>query len=144
MAHNSNKGRTLSTKGIPRPNARGARPQVWVTGPDPVLHEKYRVWLQQRNQAQWRDEGWHIGFTDWCGLWAERWESRGRTRGSYCMTRIDWSLAWTLDNVKITTREEHAKLQGDARAKGWSSIAQKRARARRGQMTLELTHASDD
>ena len=144
MAHNSNKGRTLSTKGIPRPNARGARPQVWRTGPDPVLHTKYLTWLQQKNQAQWRDEGWHIGFTDWCDLWAERWESRGRTRGSYCMTRLDWSLPWTLNNVKITTREEHAKLQGDARAAGWSSMAQKRARARRGQQSLDLDHASDD
>jgi len=144
MAHNSNKGRRLSTKGIPRPHTRHPRPQVWITGPDPVVHEKYRVWLQQKNQAQWRDEGWHIGFTDWCDLWAEQWESRGRTRGSYCMTRLDWSLPWTLNNVKITTREEHAKLQGQARAAGWSSVAQKRQRARRGQQSLELTHASDD
>ena len=60
------------------------------------------------------------------------------------MTRIDWSLPWTLNNIKITTREEHARLQGKARAAGWSSIAQKRQRARRGQMNLELTHASDD
>jgi hypothetical protein len=122
----------------PRPQSRGLRPQVWCTGPDPVLHEKYRVWLQQKNQAQWRDEGWSIGFTDWCDLWAERWDQRGRERGCYCMTRVDWSLPWTLDNVKITTREEHARLQGLARAAGWSSIAQKRARARRGQMNLDL------
>ena len=122
----------------PRPQSRGPRPQVWCTGPDPVTHEKYRVWLQQKNQAQWRDEGWSIGFTDWCGLWTERWDQRGREKGCYCMTRIDWSLAWTLDNVKITTREEHAKLQGLARAAGWSSLAQKRARARRGQMNLDL------
>ena len=128
----------------PRPSTRGVRPQVWITGPDPVLHEKYRVWLQQKNQAQWRDEGWSIGFTDWCNLWADLWESRGRTRGSYCMSRLDWSLPWTLDNVAVITREAHAKLQGDARAAGWSSIAQKRARARRGQQNLELDHASDD
>ena len=122
----------------PRPQSRGPRPQVWCTGPDPVTHEKYRVWLQQKNQAQWRDEGWSIGFTDWCTLWAERWDQRGREKGCYCMTRLDWSLPWTLDNVKITTREEHARLQGLARAAGWSSLAQKRARARRGQMNLDL------
>ncbi|CAB4137185.1 hypothetical protein UFOVP327_6 [uncultured Caudovirales phage] len=126
----------------PRPQSRGQRPQIWKTGPDPVLHKKYLTWLQQRNQAQWRDEGWSIGFEDWCALWAERWESRGRQRGDYCMTRIDWSLPWTLDNVHVITREAHAKAQGDARAAGWSSIAQKRRRGRKRQG--ELDFGSDD
>jgi hypothetical protein len=56
------------------------------------------------------------------------------------MSRLDWSLPWTLDNVAIITREAHARLQGDARAAGWSSTAQRRARARRGQQKLELDH----
>ena len=144
--HNTNKGRTLSTRGIPRPHSRGPRPQVWTTGPDPVRHQQFRVWGQQKNQAQWRDEGWSIGFRDWCDLWDQsgQWLNRGRERGCYCMSRLDWSLPWTVDNVAIITREAHAKLQGDARAAGWSSIAQKRARARRGQQTLDLDHASDD
>lgn len=122
----------------PRPHARGARPHLWRVGPDPVLHDKYRVWLQQRNQAQYRDEGWHIPFPAWVQLWDDKWELRGRTRGSYCMTRIDWTQSWTLDNVKITTREEHAKLQGDARAAGWCSTAQRRRRGRRRQRELEF------
>lgn len=128
----------------PRPQSRGPRPQIWLTGPDPVLHKKYLTWLQQRNQAQWRDEGWHIDFEAWCALWAERWDQRGRQRGDYCMTRIDWSLPWTLDNVHVITRSEHAKAQGDARASGWCSIAQKRKRGRKGQLKLDLDHASDD
>ena len=138
---NTNKGRRLSSYGVPRPNARGPRPQVWVTGPDPVLHKKYLTWLQQRNQAQWREEGWSIDFATWCELWREHWPQRGRRRGDYCMTRRDWSLPWTLDNVQVVTRSEHAKAQGDARATGWSSIARKRRRAKQ---TSELTHASDD
>lgn len=115
-----------STKGIPRPQARGPRPQVWVTGPDLVTHKKYRVFIQQRNQANYRGEGWHISFEDWCALWQDKWESRGRERGDYCMTRLDWSLPWTVANTQIVNREEHARQQAMARISGWRSIARKR------------------
>jgi hypothetical protein len=105
------------------------RPHLWISGPDPVVHKKYLVWLQQRNQALWREEGWHIDFADWCGLWGDLWHSRGRQRGDYCMTRKDWSLPWTLDNVQVITRSEHAKAQGLARAAGWCSPAHKRKKS---------------
>ena len=121
-----------TTKGIPRPNARGIRPHIWITGPDPVQHKKYLVWLQQKNQAQFREEGWTIAFDVWVDLWGDLWHQRGRERGDYCMSRKDWSLPWTTDNVAIITRTEHARLQGYARAAGWCSIAQKKQRAARG------------
>ena len=107
------------------------RPHLWVTGPDPVRHKKYLVWLQQRNQALWREEGWHIDFDAWCEIWGDLWDLRGRQRGHYCMTRRDWGRPWTLDNVHVITRSEHARAQGNARAAGWCSIAHKRARARK-------------
>jgi hypothetical protein len=94
-----------------------------------VLHKKYLVWLQQRNQAIWREEAWHIDFETWVGLWGELWHNRGRQRGDYCMTRLDWSLPWTVDNVHVITRSEHARMQGNARAAGWSSIARKRQKS---------------
>ena len=124
-------GRTGPRPGTGRP---GPRPEMWVTGTDPVEHKKYRVYIQQKNQAQWRQEGWDISFEAWKHLWDKSgvWESRGRERGDYCMTRRDWSTPWTLNNVQIITRQEHAKLQGDAVALGWRSIAQKRNRARLG------------
>lgn len=132
MTRNTNKGKTLSTKGIPRPKTRGPRPQIWKPGPDPVRHEQWRVWGQQKNQAQWRGEGWHIEFDTWLNLWGDLWHQRGREKGCYCMTRIDWSLPWTVNNVQIVTREEHAKMQGNAVATGWRSIAQKRNRIKKG------------
>ena len=134
-AHNTNKGRTLSTKGIPRPNSKGPRPQVWRSGPDPRTHRQYLVWLQQRNQANYRDEGWSISFDIWKKMWDDSgfWDLRGRERGCYCMTRQDWSLPWTINNVVIVPREVHARMQADAVAAGWRSIAQKRRRARMGQ-----------
>ncbi len=86
-------------------------PDRWVTGPDPVRHQQYDVFLQQRNQAQWRGEAWCMEFDAWLDLWRPYWPLRGRTRGSYCMTRRDWSLPWTETNVEIITREQHAQHQ---------------------------------
>jgi hypothetical protein len=122
-------------RGVPRPQCRGPRPQVWLVGPDAELHQKYRVWAQQKNQAQWRDEGWTIEFDTWCSIWGDMWQHRGREKGTYCMSRLDWSLPWTPDNVAIITREEHAKMQGHARAAGWCSLAQKRYKQRKKQTT---------
>lgn len=133
-AHNTNQGRRLSNYGIPRPHMRGPRPQVWRSGPDPRTHQQYLVWLQQRNQANFREEGWTIDFDTWRGMWDSSgfWEARGRERGCYCMTRRDWSLPWTPDNCVIVTREAHAKMQGAAVAAGWRSIAQKQRRSKLG------------
>jgi hypothetical protein len=122
-----------STKGIPRPNARGPRPGSWISGPDPEEHKRYKIWIQQKNQAQYREEGWTISFEAWKQLWAEsgQWFNRGRVKGTWCMTRRDWSTPWTVDNVIIVTREEHARMQGDAVAAGWRSLAQKKNRAKK-------------
>lgn len=139
-AHNTNRGRRLSNYGVPRPESRGPRPQVWRSGPDPVEHKKYQVFIQQKNQAQWREEGWTISFEEWKDLWhaSGQWLNRGRERGCWCMSRRDWSLPWTPDNVAVITREQHARLQGDARAAGWLSLAQKRRRGRKRQAELDL------
>jgi len=109
-----------------------SRPHLWKAGPDPVEHKKYLVWLQQRNQAQWREETWEIPFAVWRELWQEHWPRRGRGSGDYCMSRLDWSLPWTLDNVAVISRNEHSRLQHAAMQAGWRSIAQKRSRAQRG------------
>jgi len=116
----------------PRPHTRKPRPHLWISGPDPVQHKKYRVWLQQRNQALFRGEGWDLPFEVWCDIWGQQWELRGRERGSMCMTRLDWELPWTGDNVEIVTREQHARAQGMAKAAGWRSRSQQARRARMG------------
>ena len=105
---------------------KGIRPHTWKSGPDPLEHRKHRIWIQQKNQAQWREEGWSISFEEWKELWSELWHLRGRERGDYCMSRIDWSLPWTIDNVDIIPRSIHAKRQQAAKVMGWRSIAQKR------------------
>lgn len=116
----------------PRPQSRGPRPQVWVTGPDPVEHKKYRAFIQQKNQAQFREEGWTITFDEWKALWGDLWHQRGRARGDYCMTRIDRDQPWTTDNTHVITREEHARIQGSLAAAGYRSPAQVKYRERMG------------
>jgi hypothetical protein len=118
----------------PRPHMRGPRPHRWVTGPDPVEHKKYRVWIQQKNQAQWREEGWTISFEQWKQIWDQsgQWDNRGRERSCYCMTRRDSTLPWSVDNVHIITREQHSKTQSQAANAGYRSPAQLKRRIRLG------------
>lgn len=118
----------------PRPWMRGPRPDKWVTGPDPEEHRRYRVFIQQRNQAQWRGEGWTMSFEAWKQIWDQsgQWYNRGRQRGCYCMTRRDVREPWTVDNVYVITREQHAVKQGQLVTTGYRSPAQLRRRARLG------------
>lgn len=102
----------------------GPRPHTWITGPDPVIHKKYRVWIQAKNQAQFRGEPWALTFEEFQAIWSERWEHRGRTRGSYCMTRDDPDQAWDAANTIIITREEHAQRQADIRTRPRNHLGQ--------------------
>jgi hypothetical protein len=101
-------------------------PDRWITGPDPERHHRYEVWLQQRNQAQWRGEIWALPFDAWLDMWQPLWHLRGRTRGTWCMSRQDWDGAWCPENVDIVPREQHAQRQRAYRARGWQSPARRR------------------
>lgn len=120
-----------STAGIARPQARGQRPHIWLVGPDPVLRGKYLVWLQQRNQAQWRDEVWTLSFPDWVDKWGDLYDQRGRERGCYCMTRIDREQPWTRENTHVISRHDHAQIQNQRMREGVRSDARERAIERR-------------
>lgn len=98
-----------SSKGKPRLKARGPRPHIWLTGPDPVKHKQYFIWLQQKNQAQFRQEEWNLSFEDWLVLWGDLWPLRGRTKGSYCMTRYDPFGPWDKDNAIVIERRKHSQ-----------------------------------
>lgn len=68
--------------------------------------DMYYFFVQQKNQANFRNEVWDIDFYDWLTLWGDKWSLRGRRPGQYCMSRIDTEKAWTKDNIKIWAREE--------------------------------------
>jgi hypothetical protein len=110
---------------------------VWITGTDPLRHKQYRVWLQQKNQAQYRQEGWAIDFDTWVNMWGDNWDRRGREKGTYCMTRVDWCLPWRPDNVRIVPREVHARMQAHAIKCGWTSPARKLQKQRKQDDTCD-------
>ena len=103
-----------------------SRPYMWVSGPDPRTHRQYRAWVQQRNQASWREELWSVTFEQYQTLWADLWEQRGRLKTSYMMTRINSDLPWTVNNCCVITRQQHGQRQADNRATGWRSRARER------------------
>jgi len=105
---------------------RPRRPDQWITGPDPDTHEKYRAWVQQRNQAVWRGETWQITFEEFQQIWAGRWHRRGRGTEDLAMTRTDWTAAWTPQTVELRTRKQLGRQQADARARGHRSVARQR------------------
>lgn len=90
-------------------------PNEWASGPDEYKHKFYRAFAQQRNQAQWRNEGWTMSFEEWFDFWGEDIERRGRGAEDLAMTRKDSSQPWTLENVELITRKEHLQRCGIAR-----------------------------
>lgn len=92
-------------------------PHLWISGPDPVRHQQYRAWAQQANQARWRGEGWSIPFDQWLEIWGDLWKDRGRRLEAWCMTRRDWDLEWSSDNVEVVTRREFLERAREARPK---------------------------
>ena len=100
------------TKGIPRPQSRGLRPHTWKVGPDPLKRKQYLIWLQQKNQAQFRQEEWNLPFEVWLEMWGDLWHMRGRTRGSYCMTRYDPMGPWDKDNAMTEHEDDHTLESG--------------------------------
>lgn len=89
----------------------GLKPHLWSTGPDPVTHEKFMKWHQQRNQAHWRGEKWAIEFDKFCELWGDQWDRRGRKPDDLCMVRKNYDEDWTLENVHIISRNDHWQHQ---------------------------------
>jgi hypothetical protein len=89
-------------------NKRGKlRPQLWKTGPDPMIHRKYLPFLRARAQANFRLEDWLMSFDEYQQLWThERWELRGKGTNDLCMTRVDHDGPWSIDNCHIVTRKQ--------------------------------------
>ena len=106
-----------------RPNT---QPKRWCTGPDLRTHVQYRAYVQQRNQAVFREEGWTVTFAEYQDLWREHWEQRGRTSESYMMTRANPDRPWSWANCIVITRQQHGQRQADNRATGWRSRARDR------------------
>lgn len=87
--------------------AAGKQPHLWVTGPDPVTHEKYVAFLRARSQARFRREAWDLSFEEWVEFWGEDWLRRGRRPDQIRMSRRDWTQPWCLSNMIKMSQRDH-------------------------------------
>jgi hypothetical protein len=97
----------------PRPQSRGLRPHLWISGPDPRAHKQYGAFLLHRAQANYRKEPHELTFEQWAEIWNKdgAWEKRGRSIECVCLARQDLTLPWSVDNVEILTRREQLARQ---------------------------------
>lgn len=100
-----------------KPNSsRRRRPEEWISGPDPLKHEKYYAWLKHRAQARYRGEDYEIQWEDWEQLWSDDdFLRRGRHKNDLCLSRKDIKQAWSLHNCQVTTRDQHLKRNQEFR-----------------------------
>lgn len=87
-------------------------PSRWITGPDPVLRDKYYAFLKHRSQARYRNEEYSLTWAEWQNYWTDQnWNNRGKTSTNVVLGRVDWSKGWHMDNVRIMTRKEHFAIK---------------------------------
>lgn len=99
-----------------------ARSHLWITGPDPLTHEKFYAWHKHRSQANYRKEEYLLTFDDWQQLWPdEKFLNRGRDRDSFVLTRIERDGPWSIANCEVVTRYDQLKRCIDERISGRAS-----------------------
>jgi hypothetical protein len=87
-------------------------PNKWISGPDPIDHDKYYAWQKHRAQARFRKEEYALSWEDWQLLWpTELFLQRGRQADCYSLIRLDPSEPWQLGNVEVVTSNYHHKTQ---------------------------------
>lgn len=94
--------------------ARQRTPHTWISGPDPIDHDKYYAWQKHHAQARFRKEEYALTWEDWQQLWPhELFVQRGRMPDDLSLIRIDPSQPWCMSNVEVVTRREHLRTQKD-------------------------------
>jgi len=86
-------------------------PHLWLVGPDPLKKRLHDQFLKSKAQANFRKEGWELERDEYINLWLEgdRYLRKGRRPEDLCMTRIDTTKPWSLENCEIIPRSEHFK-----------------------------------
>lgn len=100
---------------LPIKNTRRPRTE-WISGPDPLIRDKYYAFLKHRSQAHYRRESYELDFEDWLEFWTDsNWQRRGRKGDSLCLIMRDPDFGWCRENCVVTTRRECARRIGQRR-----------------------------
>lgn len=76
----------------------GEKPWLWSIK-DPIQREYYYAYIQQKNQANFRNEQYELSFEQYLTIWGENINNRGRRKGQWSMTRYDSTQPWKIGNV---------------------------------------------
>jgi hypothetical protein len=99
----------IKQKGDGRPG-RYSNPETWKSGPDLFQREKYYAYLKHKSQARFRNEPYDLTWADWQTLWPDdRFDKRGRSKESLCISRLNRNDSWNLNNCLVTERYNHLK-----------------------------------
>jgi len=100
-------------------SGRYSEPEKWVTGPDPLRHEKYYAYLKHKSQAQYRKEEYKLTWPEWESIWQDddTWFARGRGRNDICLAKLDRSKPWEWDNVKLMKRIDYLQMPREFKVK---------------------------
>ena len=66
---------------------------------------------EQRNNAKHRGIEWKLSYKQWLDWWNEtgHFDSRGRSKGGFCMSRIGDSGPYSLENIECKTIAENSR-----------------------------------
>jgi hypothetical protein len=77
---------------------------------DDELFPHYRSYGQHKNQALWRGEDYQLLFNEWVDAYGLEINNRGRKKGNAMMLRVDASLPWRPNNVRIIIVGEEPRV----------------------------------
>jgi hypothetical protein len=111
-----NKKKKLGPNNSP---GRFSEPHKWVTGPDPLRHEKYYAYLKHKSQAQYRKEEYNLTWEEWEDIWKDDadWFARGRSSNDLSLVLLDRKRPWQADNVKLMKRIDYLKMPRERQPK---------------------------
>ena len=121
----------IRKNGLPdrRYGEKGQRPDTWLTGPDPWLHQVHKKYLKARVQARHWQQQWLMTFEQYATKYREAGADPfedARRPWSINLCRINKAGAWSVENTVMRTRAEQM-----SRAKTLDEQGQVRRRQRR-------------
>jgi hypothetical protein len=78
---------------------------------DPFSKEKL-AYARARCQARYRGEAYELRLDEFMELWSDYWNEKGRGIDNMCMIRLDKTLPWRWNNVRMVTRRDYLTVEG--------------------------------
>ena len=104
-------------KGSPG-GGRRVDPSKWITGSDPLTHDKYYAYLKHKAQARYRNEYHDLTWEQWESFWSHSdFLKRGRSGDSLCLAMIDQTQGWTYANCEVIRRKEQLQRRPSRKSK---------------------------